>query len=47
MCSHDLPTTCEKFYHEIPTTMFTISFFSPITMNDICSQIKAIAERKA
>ena len=26
MCSHDLPMTCEKFYHEIPTTMFIISF---------------------
>jgi hypothetical protein len=26
MCSHDLPTTCEKFYHEIPTMMFIISF---------------------
>jgi len=27
--------------------MFTISFFSPIAMNDIRSEIKAIAQRKA
>lgn len=26
ICSHDLSTTCEKFYHEIPTTMFIIFF---------------------
>jgi hypothetical protein len=26
MYFHDLPTTCEKFYHEIPTMMFIVSF---------------------
>lgn len=46
MCSHDLSMTCEKFYHEIPTTMFIISFLSYTNNQDLQVDCKTEGGRR-